>query len=150
MLYYNWCVSLHIALMLALTLMVSLIYVRLRNTDSKACLSDSGGWLDTRMVDTAHAIVPLMRILRLVSQFLFDGCRGSRFSKYVVRTTITRCPERTVLNLVWFIRYGCTSKGLQLGSTLPKTPLTHRARNSWYFGSKCYHVFSFATGILMW
>ena len=25
-----------------------------------------------------------------------------------------------------------------------------RARNSWYFGSKCYHVFSFATGILMW
>ena len=25
-----------------------------------------------------------------------------------------------------------------------------RARNLWYFGSKCYHVFSFATGILMW
>ena len=25
-----------------------------------------------------------------------------------------------------------------------------RARNSWYFGSKCYHVFSFATGFLMW
>ena len=25
-----------------------------------------------------------------------------------------------------------------------------RARNVWYFGSKCYHVFSFATGILMW
>ena len=25
-----------------------------------------------------------------------------------------------------------------------------RARNSWYFGSKCYHVFSFATGILVW
>ena len=28
--------------------------------------------------------------------------------------------------------------------------LDNRARNSWYFGSKCYHVFSFATGILMW
>ena len=27
---------------------------------------------------------------------------------------------------------------------------TSRARNLWYFGSKCYHVFSFATGILMW
>ena len=26
----------------------------------------------------------------------------------------------------------------------------HRARNLWYFGSKCYHVFSFATGIFMW
>ena len=25
-----------------------------------------------------------------------------------------------------------------------------RARNSWYFGSKCYHVLSFATGIFMW
>ena len=25
-----------------------------------------------------------------------------------------------------------------------------RARNLWYFGSKCYHVFSFATRILMW
>ena len=25
-----------------------------------------------------------------------------------------------------------------------------RARNLWYFGSKFYHVFSFATGILMW
>ena len=24
------------------------------------------------------------------------------------------------------------------------------ARNLWYFGSKCYHIFSFATGILMW
>ena len=27
---------------------------------------------------------------------------------------------------------------------------TSRAQNSWYFGSKCYHVFSFAAGILMW
>ena len=25
-----------------------------------------------------------------------------------------------------------------------------RARNLRYFGSKCYHGFSFATGILMW
>ena len=29
-------------------------------------------------------------------------------------------------------------------------PPPPRARNSWYFGSKCYHVFSFATGIFMW
>ena len=26
----------------------------------------------------------------------------------------------------------------------------NRARNSWYFGSKCYHDFSFATRIVMW
>ena len=28
--------------------------------------------------------------------------------------------------------------------------IRQRARNSWYFGSKCYHAFSFATRILMW
>ena len=28
--------------------------------------------------------------------------------------------------------------------------INYRARNLWYFGSKCYHVFSFAAGILMW
>ena len=28
--------------------------------------------------------------------------------------------------------------------------LIFRAQNLWYFGSKCYLVFSFATGILMW
>ena len=28
--------------------------------------------------------------------------------------------------------------------------VSSRARNSWYFGGKCYHIFSIATRILIW
>ena len=47
---------------------------------------------------------------------------------------------RPTLRYLDIIRRDMKKNGLNLS----------RARNSWYFGSKGYHVFSFTTGILMW